>query len=270
MSLLRLIHLLSGLLFIASGCEFAEKGKVCPAGVGVQPVAYDGTGLSAKQLTLTFNGGPGEGTSAIDSVLFSNAIQATFFVTGKKIHGAESLLGTLKSHGHLIGNYTYSAISLNEAKDPEREVRRTDFMIYPYVSGNMYLLRSPGLANLSPDVAAELNKAGLSRYVGQIGWEIGDQSSGLVTDVDCWAIGKSPSDCAAGYLSAIKAIDHGIISLHADDSRTGELLQVLVPQLQSLKYSFVRLDTVPLIQTALKAASAQPGTVAGAPGCNDY
>ena len=93
-----------------------------------------------------------------------------------------------------------------------------------------------------------MNQAGFSRYVGPIGWDIGDQTSGLVSDRECWRAGKSASDCAAGYLNAVKSKDHGIVLLHGEDARTAQLLQTLLPQLKELNYTFVRLDSVSQVE----------------------
>ncbi len=253
-----------------SGCEFTELSQTCPAGVGVQVQAYNGAALDAKQLVLTFDGGPSDGTAAIDAALFANGIQGTFFVSGHNVVGRETVLATLKAHGHLVANFAYSDTPIEYARDPEREVRKADALIRPYITGNMFLLRSPGGANLTAEVVEQLNKAGFSRYVGPIGWDIGDQNSGLVSDRDCWRAGKSASDCAAGYLNAVKSKDHGIVLLHGEDARTAQLLQTLLPQLKELNYTFVRLDSVSQVQTALKAASAKTGVVGGAAGCSDY
>jgi len=252
------------------GCEFTDLSQTCPAGAGVQVQGYNGASLEAKQLVLTFNGGPGDGTAAIDAALFANGVQGTFFVSGHNVVGRESILATLKAHGHLVANFAYSDIPIENARDPERDVRKTDALIRPYITGNMFLLRSPGGVNLTAEVAEQLNKAGFSRYVGPIGWDIGDQTSGLVSDSDCWRAGKSEGDCAAGYLKAVKSKDHGIVLLHGEDARTAQLLQTLLPQLKELNYTFVRLDSVSPVQTALKAASAQTGVVGGAQGCSDY
>ena len=252
------------------GCEFTEISKTCPAGIGVQAQAYNGASLDAKQLSFTFNSGPGDGTAAIDAALFAAGVQSAFFVSGHRVVGRESILATLKAHGHLVANLAYSDTPLEYARDPEREVRKTDALIRPFITGNMFMLRSLGGVNLTAEVVEQLNKAGFSRYVGPIGWDIGDQTSGFVSDSDCWRAGKSVSDCAAGYLNAVKIKDHGIVLLHGEDARTAELLQTLLPQLKELNYTFVRLDSISQIQSALKAANAQTGVVGGAAGCSDY
>ena len=264
----------STLLLITSlflpACEFAETSNTCPAGLGVQSQAYTGAALASKQLVLTIDGGPSATTAAMDSQLFAKGIQAAFFVNGHSVTGQEATLTTLKAHGHLVGNRSYSGKPLTETKDVEREVRRTDALLIPYVTGNMFLLRSSGTANLSTDVAQQFNNAGLSRYVGPIGWDIGGADSGVVSDSDCWNAGTAVSDCASSYLNAITKKDHGIVLLHSDDSRSSDLVQTLLPQLQTLQFKFLRLDAVPAISAALTSANAQVGAVAGAPGCSEY
>ncbi|MEN9834725.1 MAG: hypothetical protein RL011_918 [Pseudomonadota bacterium] len=270
MRAIRTAPLLVGWVWLLTGCDFFEVGKTCGSGIGIRAQAYVGTSLEAKQLALTFSGGPGDGTLAIDAALTASSVQAAFFVSGKNIVGRESTLAALKAHGHLIANQGYTGTSLQESLDPQREVRKTDALIQPYVTGNIYLLRAVGSINLSDQLALDLNKSGLSRYVGPIGWDIGDQTANQVDDEACWRAGTSVSDCAAAYLAAIEKAEKGIVRFHSDDTRSAELLQKLLPELKQANYQFVRIDTVSTIETALKSSSATVGAVGGDQGCSDY
>ncbi|MBM4252634.1 MAG: polysaccharide deacetylase family protein [Deltaproteobacteria bacterium] len=259
-----------GLVWLLAGCDFFSVGKTCASGIGIRSQAYTGTSLEAKQLALSFSGGPGDGTLAIDAALTAASVQAAFFVSGKHIVGRETTLAALKAHGHIVANQGYTDSPLESSLDAQREVRKTDALIQPYVTGNIYLLRAIGSINLSDQIALDLNKSGLSRYVGPIGWDIGDQTPNQVDDASCWQAGTSVSDCAAAYLAAIEKADKGIVRLHADDARSAELLQKLLPELKQANYQFVRLDAVSTIQTALKSSGATIGAVGGDQGCSDY
>ncbi len=262
--------LLLGWIWMLAGCDFFQVGKTCGSGTGVRAQAYTGTSLESKQLALTFSGGPGDGTLAIDAALTASSVQAAFFIDGKNVVGRESTLALLKAHGHLVANQGYTGTSLAESLDPQREIRKTDALIQPYVTGNVYLLRAVGNINITDELALDLNKSGLSRYVGPIGWDIGDQTANQVDDDGCWRSGTSVSDCAASYLSAIEKAEKGIVRFHADDARSAELLQKLLPELKQANYQFVRIDSVSTIQTALKLSGATIGAVGGDQGCSDY
>ena len=257
-------------LLALSACQYSERGATCAVGVGIKTQAYNGANLASNQLVLTFDGGPSDAQAAIGDYLFASDVQGTFFVDGANISSSDhaaTLVG-LKSHAHLVGNGGYTQTSLAQSHDPEREVRKTDQLILPYVTGDMFLLRSKG--DVTVDTATRLNAAGLSRYVGPIGWDVGARSSALVQDDDCWKQNLGVADCANGYLTAIRAQTSGIVRMHADDQRTANMLRLILPQLKVEKFTFLRLDAVPAVQDALLQSGGKPGTQGGAPGCNEY
>jgi len=257
-------------LLLLSACQYSERGKTCAVGPGLRTRPYTGANLSPNQLVLTFDGAPTSTMAAIGDYLFANGVQGAFFVDGASIVGGQqkAVLAGLKGHAHLVGNRGYTQADLGAAHDLEREVRKTDQLILPYVTGDMFLLRPNG--SISADTSTHLSSMGLSRYVGPIGWDVGAGTSTLVHDDDCWRQSLGVADCTNGYLTAIRALGNGILRLHADDFRSADLLRLLLPQLKTELFTFIRLDSVADIQDALLQSGGKPGTQGGAPGCSEY
>jgi peptidoglycan/xylan/chitin deacetylase (PgdA/CDA1 family) len=205
-------------------------------------------------------------TAEIGDVLFANDAPAVFFVAGQAVKGNEAVLATLKERGHLIANHTYSEVPLTTAPSPVAEVAKTDELIAPYVSGEVFLLRAPAGA-FDASVARRLNDAGLAKYVGPVQWDIGGQE---LSDAACWQEGMSASACAEIYLDAIRAADRGIVRFSAEPEETAQMLRVLLPKLKSEGYRFMRIDAMPAVAASLERGGAAPGTVGGNGGCRGY
>lgn len=254
---------------LAGGCTIDDGSDGCGSGPGVTATPFDGTQLSEKQLALTFDGGPSASSQELGEFLFANGVKATFFVAGHNVPAYEGALAAFKDYGHLIGNLGYSGKRLTDVPDPVAEVRKTDQLITPYVTGDMFLLRAPEGA-IDADVATTLNEDGLDKYVGHVHWDVGNTAGEFRVDVDCWAADVNAGTCAQGYMEAIRVEKRGIIRLHDVDVRTLALVRDIVPQLQGEGYTFVRVDDVPAVRRELEQAGATPGMVAGGKACNDY
>jgi len=257
------------LLGAASGCGFFANGDRCAVGPGLASLPLRGDQLADKTLALTFDGGPGATTAAIGDYLYANAVAAAFFVQGSEVPTHEATLKSLKTHGHLVANRGYGDGGPGVAKDPVTDVRKTDELIAPHVSGDMYLLRT-GDEGLSEELADRLNAAGLTRYVGPVGWDVGTNGPDFLDDGTCWERGRNADDCAQGYLAEIRAKKRGIVRLHAEDPRSEQLLRVIYPKLKEEGFAFVRLDEVTGVRLALAQSGGTPGTVSGAKGCSEY
>ncbi len=66
--------------------------------------------MKKKRVTLSFDNGPTEGTAFVLETLARYHIKSTFFLVGKQLlePGARKLALEAKSHGHWIGNHTFS------------------------------------------------------------------------------------------------------------------------------------------------------------------
>lgn len=253
-------------LVAVSGCRLFKSGSTCSTGPGLARQGIDGSALADGQLALTFDGGPTEATQGMVDYLYANQVQAAFFASGRGAERHPAVLASMKERGHLVANFGYSAEPLKEARDPVLEVRKTDELISPYVTGDMFILRVPE-GELTEDGAKRLNDAGLTRYVGPVKWDFGGEGA---SDRECWAQGIGVDDCAEKYLKPIRDKRKGIVRLAAEDARTTELLRVLVPKLREEKFRLIRLDQVPAVRLGLEQSGGKPGTVGGAEGCKEY
>ncbi len=254
---------------ILASCGLTKSKCDCKSGPGVVSVSVKGDSLPGKTLSLTFSGGPSQVTSAIGDYLKANNIQATFFVRGMSVDGFEGTLQRLRSQGHLVANGGFSGRPLTEARDVVLELRRTDELITPFVTGDLFLFRAPlGLMNQS--IADEINHAGLSKYVGSIGSDIGEDEGSFLVDDHCWQSSWSYERCTQGYLAKIRNVDHGIVLLHDTSDHTLALTKDMVTSLKNESFVFVRLDQTPTIRSRLEQSGGRPGEVAGEDACNDY
>ena len=261
------------LLNVVAACAacgpFQANTVQCRGGPGLMATTLKGTGLSDRTLALTFDGGPTAITPAIGDFLSANDIRAAFFVDGRFIGQASDGLARLKARGHLVGQRGYSGSDLNSTPEPALEVRTTDAMVAPYVTGDMYLLRSTS-GSFNDALTGRLNAAGLNKYVGPIGWDVGTTGGEFLSDQDCLAQGQEASRCAQYYIDRLRTTLSGVVRLHTTDPASLAVVQFLVPKLKNEGYAFVRLDEVPPIRLLLERAGGTPGTIGGGGGCNEY
>lgn len=258
--------ILVGLAGLLGGCRFFKAGSTCSTGPGLARPGLDGTAMADGQLALTFDGGPTAATQTMVDYLYAQQVQAAFFVSGKGAAIFPSTLASMKERGHLVANFGYSAEPLKDAPDPVLAVRKTDELIAPYVTGDMFILRVPE-GELTDDETTRLNNAGLTRYVGPVKWDFGGDGA---SDRECWAEHVGVDDCAEKYLKPIRAKRHGIVRFSAEDPKTVELLKVVVPKLIAEKFQLLRLDAVATVRLRLEQSGGKPGTVGGAAGCKEY
>lgn len=257
-------------LSLVSACGvFAPNTEQCRGGPGLTSKAYTGTALTGQTLALSFDGGPTQSTSQIGDFLYGNSIRATFFVRGKEIANAGDELARLKARGHLVGQQGYSGDVLTAVPEPALEVRKTDALISPYVTGNIFLLRPPA-GRFDDELARQLNLAGLNKYVGPIAWDVGASSGDFVDDHDCLNQGQDPAVCAQNYLERLRSLEHGIVRFSSERPALLEFIQIIVTKLRDEGFQFVRIDEVPAIRLAIERAGGKPGTIAGPDGCNEY
>lgn len=223
-----------------------------------QPI--NGKSLSNKTLCLTFDDGPGEtfgdvpGPKTINLAEYLNdqGISATFFVVGKYVERYPCILPKLIQLGHLVGNHTYSHPDLvqkfNSGEDIVEEVTKTDILIRKYVPSDKVYFRAPygsWMETISATLNQKLNNE--LQYLGPYAWDINGE------DWAHWRDKLSEEKCAHRYMSEIVKKNHGIVLMHDsiadnDDMKannlTFETIRIIVPQLKSLGYKFIRLDEI--------------------------
>ncbi|MFY7928231.1 MAG: polysaccharide deacetylase family protein [Oligoflexus sp.] len=260
---------LLGLALGLAGCGLAAKSKTCNLKAkGLSGRGWNGQELAGGQLALIFLKGPSSVSADIGAYLEAQSIRAGFFVQGSAVEGQEKVLEEIRDQGHLLGNGSYRYQDLTQAEQPVLELRTTDALITPYVTGNLFLFYAP-LKSFDDQTAALLESNGLGKYVGPIK----DDSLPSPTfqyDEQCWIEALAPSVCAAQYFTEAQRLGRGVLAFHDTDSRTLVMLQELVPQLKAFGFDLVRLDEIPSVRSALSRAGGQVDQVAGPQACDDY
>jgi peptidoglycan/xylan/chitin deacetylase (PgdA/CDA1 family) len=235
---------------------------------GISSEAIRGTSLNDFEIALTFDRAPSSSSEEIAAFLNSRTIGATFFIEGKKISDTDGLR-YLRESGHLIGNGSLSYGSLAKTPALLTEIRKVDQGITPYVVGNIYLFRAPN-QDFNETLAEYLNRQGLQKYVGPIGWDMSMEIDDPEIVALCRDEITSTSICSRLFLNIVQQKKKGI--LRFTDSQKGLLgfLKELIPELEATKFKFLRLDQVPDIRRELLKREAQPGTIGGDGGCDDY
>ena len=219
------------------------------------------------RLALTFDDGPSPETKALLGFLREEGIRATFFIQGSNIKGREGAMRLTAADGHLIANHSYSHDSLAKEQylfDPEslfKEVLGNHALLKPFLQpGQTLFFRAPYGA-WKADHAHQLNQDATGRrYIGPVFWTAGgetrfDESGRIVQAADwsCWSQGVSAAECARGYLQEIERRKGGVVLMHdkeltreqrSNGQGTVAMLEILIPQLRSRGYEFVRLDEV--------------------------
>jgi peptidoglycan/xylan/chitin deacetylase (PgdA/CDA1 family) len=219
-------------------------------------------GLPEKTLCLTFDDGPGETegngpgpkTLELAQYLAEENVFATFFVVGKFVEKYPKILPKVAEFGHLVGNHTYHHIDIrkNDINTIVSEIIKTDEIINKFISHKSVFFRAPW-GGWEPEIAPELNQRVNNdlNHIGPIFWDI------TGSDWAYWRDNGSAEECANQYIQQIRTVNRGIVLMHdssADADPFGEQLrngnrtlgtiQILVPQLKSMGYSFVRLDDI--------------------------
>jgi peptidoglycan/xylan/chitin deacetylase (PgdA/CDA1 family) len=243
-----------------------------------------GDRLPRGTLCLTYDDGPGaaEGdgpgprTLELGRYLFEQQIQATFFVVGSQAESHRDILARLRDWGHLVGNHTYShpglvSLALSSG-DVVGELKKTDRIIRPYVSGEVVFFRAP-YGNWREKITADSEQdretsivadilnasAAFADYVGPVNWDI------VAEDWACWRQGVSAEECARRYLAEAERVGSGILLMHdsseeepmRSQNQTMQMTKMLVPLLQERGYRFVRLDAVPQVQEAVRLGQSR-------------
>lgn len=231
-----------------------------------------------KTLVLTFDDGPSRGvTNRILDYLRDEGIHAGFFLVGKNIAGNEKLLQRMRDEGHTVGNHTWDHRQLvpmarTDMRAVYKEIAATDRLIAPYVRADSHFyFRAPGGAfnpRGTTATAEAMNEyPNLAKYIGPIYWDIGGQidfvtAEGRLSktptdyiasaaDWDCWRRDFPVETCAAAYLQEAERRGGGIVLMHdrsdvrAGDSRTYEMIRIMIPEWKKRGYRFITLDEIP-------------------------
>ncbi len=258
------LGLASGLL----ACRQASDRSCNFQSNGLKSDGWNGQDLADKELALIFLKGPSKQTSPIGSFLSGLDVKAAFFAQGATIEGNTSELQSLKDQGHLVGNSGYHYADLVQANHPVLELRTTDALITPYITGNQFVFYAP-FKSFNEQMSALFRTNGLGKYVGPIKDDT-LPSATFQYDEQCWSQELTVAACTQQYFDEIQRLGRGIVAFHDTESKTLELLNLLVPQLSVVGYNFVRLDQIPGVRTALARAGGELDLTGGSASCDDY
>lgn len=189
-----------------------------------------------KILALTFDDGPDpEKTPKILEILKQHGISATFFVIGKKIQGAESILKKIKEEGHLLANHSFSHsyfFDFYSTKKVTADLQAANNTIREVAGVTPRLFRPPyGVTN--PNIAAAVKKLSLT----SIGWNVRSLDTVI-------------NDQEKLYKRVISRIRPGSILLFHDTGvHTIETLKEVILFAQKNGYTIVGLDKMLSLKT---------------------
>ncbi len=182
-------------------------------------------------IALTFDDGPDPRyTPAILNILKKFKAAATFFVIGREAQRHPQIIKAIKSSGCLLGNHSYSHLSLGKARFSvvREELLKTSDILFKITGDNPHWLRPPG---------GSVNLI-LLKFANSLGYRI------VLWDIDPWDWSKP--DVNTIYRRVVtKAKPGSVILLHDGGGNRKNTLLALPLILKSLTnrgFSFVTLD----------------------------
>ena len=184
----RFAALCAALLVLAGATSTLNSGEAEAA--VAKPVLY-----------LTFDDGPSEdgGTAAVLDVLARYDVEATFFVVGSRVDKYPSMLRTMVTQGHAIGNHSYSHPDFNGLNDipaTKSELTRTQQAIVRAGVTAPTCFRPP-----YGQTSAQIEQAGNDLGLSQQLWDL---------TTDDWM--RGPAEQVTAILNTAQAGD--VILLH--------------------------------------------------------
>ncbi len=195
-------------------------------------------GSLPKKMTITFDDGPSDYTSAVLDILKQKQVAATFFVIGENAEQYPSEVRREYAEGHVIGNHTYT--HPNVAKESEEatnlELNTTLRLIEHDTGHGSILFRPPYNADSEPQTPEELLPIQRAQDRGYI--TIGEK-----IDPRDWEIGTTADKILAQVME--QKDDGHMILLHdggGDRSPTLAALPRIIDTLRAQGYQFVPLE----------------------------
>lgn len=192
-----------------------------------------------KIVALTFDDGPNPPyTNALLEVLRKHDVQATFFVVGKNLEKYPDVGRAIVADGHTIGNHTYAHDFSNYLKHLtlDRDIERNQDLIARLLGQRPMFFRPPWLFR-QPWLLRHIRKLGLTPVSGVFGSER--------------EIFQPPA--ATMVNRALQKIHPGTILIFHDGynasggnrQETVAAIDLLIPQVKALGYTFVTLAALP-------------------------
>lgn len=200
-------------------------------------------------VALTFDDGPDPGsTPALLHLLSKYGVKATFYVTGRRAEQYPHLIREMVSHGHTIGNHTYSHdnfIMLKSAGTLKKEIHKAQSVLHRF--GVLPLTFRPPVGVTSPRLGKVLNQLGL--YTVNFNRRSGDMGNRRVTHI------------SKKILDRLNSGD--IIMLHDNPTRNEKMYRRWLTEIDLLLSGIEKknLKIVPLAELIERPIMANPETV---------
>ncbi|MFL5958443.1 MAG: polysaccharide deacetylase family protein, partial [Solirubrobacterales bacterium] len=121
-----------------------------------------------RQVALTFDDGPGEGTAAVLDALDALRLPATFFVIGQQVPERADLLARMVAEGHEVGVHAWEHPDLRaEPERAEVELDRTIDAVRAAAGSAPRLFRPP-LGAWTPEVVEVARRRSLTTVL----WDV--------------------------------------------------------------------------------------------------
>lgn len=248
----------------------------------------DGPGSRALELSSYLRSRGIRATFFVNGHCFGASVQNNSQCQQDASASASDLLSQVIADGHLVGNHTQDHFDLTSLDDGSiyRQLSQTDAIIAPFASSGHFVFRAPFGSWSSHDYDV-LQGSDMSKYVGPVKWDIGGAmtSSGYAADWDCWQDSNgygvmTSQQCGDRYLKEIGDVGRGIVLMHDADygdvsnheltsgkGNTIDMVKYMIdgnaalgePGLLRRGYTFLRLDEVPDIATALGSSAGGGG-----------
>ena len=191
------------------------------------PAAPPAANSGSKVIALTFDDGPGPYTAQLLDILDQHGAKATFFLIGSKVSARADVLRRMHSHGHQLGNHSWSHPELPKLPVDQiaGEINRTNDAIKQATGIKLTILRPPyGAVNSA--VLEQLRLRGMSSIL----WSI---------DTRDWADRNSEIVCSRAVAGAHPG---AIILMHDIHQTSVGAVPCILSSLKQQGYSFVTVQ----------------------------
>ena len=177
-----------------------------------------------KFIALTFDDGPNYNTNKILNTLDKYNVPATFFVLGSRIKGNEYILKRMSMSKMEIGNHTFNHLLLTKYDEEKvkMEISTTSDLIFE-VTGKYPKLLRPSYGSINKTIKKVAN-------MPIIIWDI---------DTLDWKYHNSKR-ISNRVISKVR--DGDIILMHDIYSATSNALEIIIPTLKDMGYTFVTVS----------------------------
>lgn len=177
-----------------------------------------------KLIALTFDDGPNYNTNKVLDILEKHNVVATFFVLGTKIKGNEYILKRIQESGSEIGNHTYNHLLLTKYSEEKilKEINDTSKLIYATTGKYPTLLR-PSYGSVNKKIKKLSNFPIIIWNIDTLDWKY-----------------HNSNKIAARVIRM--ANDGDIVLMHDIYSATANSLNIIIPKLKEMGYSFVTVS----------------------------